>query len=84
MSNSFTFTFTSTVLKNKVSGSGFPRNMQTMKQRFSNLLCYTCLAPLIRAKRAKEQQALANEYHDRQRIDRLLNDLVHTYADLLA
>jgi len=58
--------------------------MQTLKQRLSNLLCYTCLAPLIRAKRAKEQQALANEYHDRQRIDRLLNDLVHTYADLLA
>ena len=84
MNTSFTFTFTSTVLKNKVSGSSPPRVMQTLKQRFSNLLCYTCLAPIIRARRAREQQALANEFHDRQRIDRLLNDLVHMYADLLA
>ena len=80
----FTFTFTSTPSQNEVGQTLVLHIMQTIKQHLCDLLCYTCLAPLIRAKRAKIQQDLANEFHDRQRIDRLLNDLVHRYADLLA
>lgn len=49
-----------------------------------NALCWTCLAPLVRARRTRSMHAFAAEYHDRQRIDRLLNELMARHSDLLS
>ncbi len=47
-------------------------------------MCWTFLAPLVRARRTRSMHAFAVEFHDRQRIDRLLNELILTHSDLLS
>jgi hypothetical protein len=47
-------------------------------------MCWTFLAPLVRARRTRSMHAFAAEFHDRQRIDRLLNELILTHSDLLS
>ena len=53
------------------------------KTRLENALCWTLAAPFIRAKRQRTMHEVVAEWHDRRRIDRLLNELVTTYSDLL-
>ena len=53
------------------------------KTMLENALCWTLAAPFIRAKRQRTMHEVAAEWHDRRRIDRLLNELVTTYSDLL-
>jgi hypothetical protein len=53
------------------------------KSTVENALCWTFAAPFIRAKRQKNMQEVAAQWHDRRRIDRLLNELLATYGDLL-
>lgn len=79
----FTFTFTASLTKTDVLVSRCHRTMQRWKILVENALCWTFAAPLIRAKRQRTMQEVAAEWHDRRRIDRLLNDLVSTYGDLL-
>ncbi len=58
--------------------------MQTWKLRLGDALCWTVFAPLVRAKRQHVQQRRLVEFHDKQRIDALLTDIVARYGDLLA
>jgi hypothetical protein len=58
--------------------------MLKWKTQVGDALCWTVLAPLIRAKRRQAQRRWLAEYHDRQRIDALLSEIVARYGDLLA
>ena len=57
--------------------------MMKWKMHLGDALCWTVLAPLIRAKRRQTQHRLLAEYHDRQRVDALLSDILARYGDLL-
>jgi hypothetical protein len=46
-------------------------------------LCWTVLAPLVRARRRKMERRISRELHDKARIDRVLNEIVAQHADLL-
>ena len=46
-------------------------------------LCWTVLAPLVRARRRRMERRISQEWFDRQRIDRVLNEIVRQHADLL-
>ncbi|MGB0515418.1 MAG: hypothetical protein ACPGKR_00560 [Poseidonia sp.] len=51
--------------------------------RLENALCWTVLAPLVRARRGRLERRITQELHDKERIDRVLNDIVMHHADLL-
>ncbi|MBR68669.1 MAG: hypothetical protein CMA86_04075 [Euryarchaeota archaeon] len=53
------------------------------KSHLEEALCWTVLAPIVRAKRQQRQARRAAEFHDRQRIDRLLSEIVRQHGDLL-
>ena len=46
-------------------------------------LCWTILAPVVRARRRRLERRISQEAYDRQRIDRVLNEIVEHHADLL-
>ena len=57
--------------------------MAHWKSHLEEALCWTVLAPIVRAKRQQRQARRAAEFHDRQRIDRLLSEIVRQHGDLL-
>jgi len=58
--------------------------MNRIIARLECALCWTALAPVLRARRQRHIVRISRELHDRQRIDQLLNDMVRQHADLLA
>ena len=57
--------------------------MNPMKLRLEDALCWTILAPLVRARRRRIERRVSQELFDRQRIDRVLNEILRQHADLL-
>ena len=57
--------------------------MNPIMLRFEEALCWTVLAPLVRARRRRMERRISQEWFDRQRIDRVLNEIVRQHADLL-
>ena len=57
--------------------------MNTIMLRLEEALCWTVLAPLVRARRRRMERRISQEWFDRQRIDRVLNEIVRQHADLL-
>ena len=58
--------------------------MHPMRLRLEDALCWTVLAPLVRARRRRIERRISQEFFDRQRIDRVLNEIVRQHADLLS
>jgi len=79
----FTFTFTSSLKKTLLIRKRLVGGMMGWKTMLENALCWTLAAPFIRAKRQRAMHEVAADWYDRRRIDRLLNELVTTYSDLL-
>lgn len=57
--------------------------MNPVLSHLEEVLCWTVLAPIIRARRRRNERKITQELHDRQRIDMVLNDIVRQHADLL-
>ncbi|MEL0182701.1 MAG: hypothetical protein VXA43_04840 [Candidatus Poseidoniales archaeon] len=57
--------------------------MNRIMLRLEEALCWTVFAPLVRARRRRMERRISQEWFDRQRIDRVLNEIVHQHADLL-
>ena len=57
--------------------------MNPIMLRLEEALCWTVLAPLVRARRRRMERRISQEWFDRQRIDRMLNEIVRQHADLL-
>ncbi|MEC8632974.1 MAG: hypothetical protein VXY10_06035 [Candidatus Thermoplasmatota archaeon] len=57
--------------------------MNPIMLRLEEALCWTVLAPLVRARRRRMERRISQEWVDRQRIDRVLNEIVRQHADLL-
>ena len=57
--------------------------MNLMRLRIEDALCWTILAPLVRARRRRIERLMSQEFFDRQRIDRVLNEILRQHADLL-
>ena len=57
--------------------------MNPIMLRIEEALCWTVLAPLVRARRRRMERRISQEWFDRQRIDRVLNEIVRQHADLL-
>ena len=57
--------------------------MNTVRLRIEDALCWTVLAPLVRARRRRIERRVSQEFFDRQRIDRVLNEILRQHADLL-
>lgn len=57
--------------------------MNTVRHRIEDALCWTILAPLVRARRRRVERRVNQEFFDRQRIDRVLNEILRQHADLL-
>jgi hypothetical protein len=57
--------------------------MNTVMAHVEDALCWTFLAPVVRARRRRFERRVSQEVHDRQRIDRVLNEIVENHADLL-
>ena len=57
--------------------------MNPIMLRLEDALCWTVLAPLVRARRRRMERRISQEWFDRQRIDRVLNEIVRQHADLL-
>ena len=57
--------------------------MNTVSLRIEDALCWTILAPLVRARRRRIERRVSQEFFDRQRIDRVLNEILRQHADLL-
>jgi len=79
----FTFTLTSSLKKTLLIRKRLVGGMMGWKMMLENALCWTLAAPFIRAKRQRAMHEVAADWYDRRRIDRLLNELVTTYSDLL-
>ena len=57
--------------------------MNPMLVQVEDALCWTILAPVVRARRRRLERRISQEVYDRQRIDRVLNEIVEHHADLL-
>ena len=57
--------------------------MNPMLVQFEDALSWTILAPVVRARRRRLERRISQEVYDRQRIDRVLNEIVEHHADLL-
>ena len=57
--------------------------MNPMLVHVEDALCWTILAPVVRARRRRLERPISQEVYDRQRIDRVLNEIVEHHADLL-
>lgn len=57
--------------------------MNPVRLRIEDALCWTILAPLVRARRRRIERRVSQEFFDRQRIDRVLNEILRQHADLL-
>lgn len=57
--------------------------MNPIMLRLEEALCWTVLAPLVRARRRRMERRISQEWFDRQRIDSVLNEIVRQHADLL-
>ncbi|MDP7394004.1 MAG: hypothetical protein QGI14_02290 [Candidatus Poseidonia sp.] len=57
--------------------------MNPMLVHVEDALCWTILAPVVRARRRRLERRISQEVYDRQRIDRVLNEIVEHHADLL-
>ena len=57
--------------------------MNPIMLRLEEALCWTVLAPLVRARRRRMERRISQEWFDRQRIERVLNEIVRQHADLL-
>ena len=57
--------------------------MNTILVHVEDALCWTILAPVVRARRRRLERRISQEVYDRQRIDRVLNEIVEHHADLL-
>ena len=57
--------------------------MNPMRLRIEDALCWTILAPLVRARRRRIERRVSQEFFDRQRIDLVLNEILRQHADLL-
>lgn len=57
--------------------------MNRIMLRLEEALCWTVFAPLVRARRRRIERRISQEWFDRQRIDRVLNEIVRQHADLL-
>ena len=55
--------------------------MNPIMLRLEEALCWTVLAPLVRARRRRMERRISQEWFDRQRIDRVLNEIVRQHAD---
>ena len=59
------------------------RTMNPMRLRIEDALCWTILAPLVRARRRRIEHRVSQDFFDRQQIDRVLNEILRQHADLL-
>lgn len=57
--------------------------MNPLILRLEDALCWTVLAPIVRARRRRIERRISQEFFDRQRIDQVLNEIVRQHADLL-
>lgn len=57
--------------------------MNRIMLRLEEALCWTVFAPLVHARRRRMERRISQEWFDRQRIDRVLNEIVRQHADLL-
>ena len=57
--------------------------MNPMLVHVEDALCWTILAPVVRARRRRLERRISQEAYDRQRIDRVLNEIVEHPADLI-
>ncbi|MEL0330766.1 MAG: hypothetical protein VW982_00955 [Candidatus Poseidoniales archaeon] len=57
--------------------------MNYLYATLESALCWTVFAPLVRARRGRMERRITQELHDKERIDRVLNDIVMHHADLL-
>ena len=57
--------------------------MNPMLVHVEDALCWTILAPVVRARRRRLERRISQEVYDRQRIDRVLIEIVEHHADLL-
>ena len=57
--------------------------MNPMLVHVEDALCWTILAPVVRARRRRHERLISQELYDRQRNDRVLNEIVEHHADLL-
>jgi len=57
--------------------------MNPLILRLEDALCWTILAPIVRARRRRIERRISQEFFDRQRIDQVLNEIVRQHADLL-
>jgi len=57
--------------------------MNPLMLRLEDALCWTVLAPFVRARRRRIERRISQEFFDRQRIDQVLNEIVRQHADLL-
>mgnify|MGYP006255011397 FL=1 len=57
--------------------------MNPMLVHVEDALCWTILAPVVPARRRRLERRISQEVYDRQRIDRVLNEIVEHHADLL-
>ena len=57
--------------------------MNPMLVHVEDALCWTILALVVRARRRRLERRISQEAYDRQRIDRVLKEIVEHHADLL-
>ena len=57
--------------------------MNPMLVHVEDALCWTILAPVVRARRRRRERRISQEVYARQRLARVLNEIVEHHADLL-
>ena len=70
-------------LRHEPVGTTQRAGMNPMLVHVEDALCWTILAPVVRARRRRLERRISQEVYDRQRIDRVLNEIVEHHADLL-
>ena len=77
------FQFAWTGLPNTPVAANRRITMTAVLTHVEDALCWTILAPVVRARRRKVERRVCQEIHDRERIDQVLNEIVENHADLL-
>ena len=57
--------------------------MNAMIYQLEEALCWKIFAPLVRFKRRRMERKVSQEFHDRKRIDDVLDAIVREHGDLL-
>ena len=63
--------------------SALPHNMNAVIYQLEEALCWTIFAPLVRFRRRRMERKISQEFHDRKRIDDVLDAIVREHGDLL-